>query len=1557
MLEELSRPGGTYGEKVFPDAGMADLLAALCDSDPLNPFPLWQNGSVGYCFTQLVLSVVPHAALAFASACYLGTPRSRWHNFTWSWECRIIISFIMSALFLIDVVAVIFLPNMNTLWLELLVDSFAVVAWLVHGLAMIALSRSQYERSLGTVGLMFFAVLPAPALIIILVADCQNGKVIHSEYLSSWVRFILLSAELSLILVYIVVLVISHFRRDGRGSEGEPLLQGVSTRSEEQIAAEEGPNWISCLFYFWMNPLMKRGYHHQLAQPDNVYQLPPKLRTETIEELFQKCWQKCAFIASMKCSEQISQMDRTQSPHRNSRSDRRQFGATQEETTLASKDLEVHLLSVLHKAFGFRYYSLGILKFIGNMLGFAGPLLLNLLVNFMESGTEQMSKGIWYTLGLFLSTFVGAIILNQFNYQVMMVGMSVRAAIISAIYRKALRVNATTLSRFSVGEIVNFMSTDTDRIVNFFPSFHEVWSLPFQFGITLYLLYQQVGAAFLGGLIVGLLLVPVNKVIANIIMENNKKMLGHKDSRVMLMTEALFGMRVIKFYTWEDHFIGKVDSFRKKELHHLRTIKYLDAVCVYMWAALPVVISIVTFVTYTLMGHQLTAAKVFTALALVGMLIMPLNNFPWVLNGILQAKVSLDRIQRFLLLFDQDLRTYYTEGRPEDPNSAVELYNASFSWKPSETSEDQSYGKYETEQDGSLKLLNLNLMLRKGQLIGIVGKVGCGKSTLLAAVMGELNRLEGEVYISTQVEGFGLAAQEAWIQFATIRENILFGNQFDGKRYQEVVEACALLEDLKVLPDGDQTSVGEGGVTLSGGQKARIALARAVYMDKDVYLLDDPLAAVDADVANHLMKNCILGCLKNKTVILCTHRTEFLKEADMVVMMENGQIVKTGTPEEVLKTEDENTKTNRKPKKKAGAKEKSPEEEEETKEPAEETMEVQLEAREEEDEEKKVGTVALHVYRSYWLSIGRWLSFLILLSMFLMQATRNLSDWWLSHWISHLQNKNGSTPSNHSSSDYYQQMVRFMGSLCTQELSPDVKFYLIGFGVIAASNTVFTAVRAFLFACGGVRAAVVIHNKVLLRVMKATTSFFDITPIGRIVNRFSTDLYNVDDTLPFILNIFLAALYGQLGMVLMISYSLPWIMLILLPLTIIYFYLQSYYRFTSRELKRLTAITLSPIYIHFSETLKGLATIRASRAIVRFEKENGCRLELNQRCLYAANTAMQWLDIRLQMIGVTVVTAIAVIAVLQHSLSHGNPGLVGLALSYALSITNLLSGVISSFTQTEIQMVSVERLDEYITEVPNEPQDYSVEVSSTWPQHGMILFQDVVLVYRPGLPTVLNGINIRINPGEKVGIVGRTGSGKSSLFLALFRMVELTEGQIFIDSVDTRTVSLLELRSRMAVIPQDPFLFSGTVRENLDPLTHHTDQELWDVLYQCHLHEVIHKMGGLNAELGERGKNLSIGQKQLMCLARAVLTKSKILCIDEATASVDQKTDQLLQEMIRKQFAEKTVLTIAHRINTIMDSNRVLVMDAGTVKEFDSPDVLSEDRDSYFYHLIHSNEL
>ncbi|MED6267882.1 hypothetical protein CHARACLAT_016587 [Characodon lateralis] len=847
----------------------------------------------------------------------------------------------------------------------------------------------------------------------------------------------------------------------------------------------------------------------------------------------------------------------------------------------------------------------------------------------------------------------------------------------------------------------------------------------------------------------------------------------------------------------------------------------------------------------------------------------------------------------------------------------------------------------------------------EGSLVAVVGKVGCGKSSLLAAITGELSRLSGVLYVANREAGFGFASQEPWIQHASVRDNILFGKDYSAALYQAVIEACALSDDLSVLQNGDKTEVGENGVTLSGGQKARLALARAVYMDKEIYLLDDPLAAVDTDVAEHLMKKCILELLRGKTRILCTHRIEFVDKADMLVLMDSGTIIKTGTPAEILPLIQSELKIGEKDHKA----EQKDEEQNEDKIGSLPDLCVDDDPDPFGAEQKRVGGLAWGVYKTYWFAVGGMLAASILMSLLLMQASKNVSDWWLSHWISSLKNNSSSCTNDSSSADLVRpHMLLFSpGGLISPvpsveafltNTTSDVRFYLTIYGSIAASNTVFTALRAFLFAYGVVCAAFSIHNRLLDRVLKATVTFFDITPLGRILNRFSSDLYSVDDGLPFILNILLANIFGLLGMLVVISYGLPWVLVPLLPLALLYHQTQHFYRHTSRELKRLCSLTLSPIYSHFSETVAGLGTIRASCSTARFREENSKRLEQNQRCLFVSNAAMQWLDIRLQLIGVAVVTGLGAIAVIQHQYSFVDPGLLGLSLSYALSITQLLSGLIFSFTQTEMQLVSVERTEEYSTELPSEPQQLNEQLPAAWPEQGSLEFCNVVLAYREGLPNALDGVSLVVQPGEKIGIVGRTGSGKSTMFLALFRMVELNQGQILLDQLDISTVGVAQLRSRLAIIPQDPFLFSGTIRDNLDPSKRHLDQQLLDVLDQCHLSTVVRRMGGLDAEVGERGKFFSAGQRQLLCLARALLTQAKVLCIDEATASVDQKTDKLLQQTIRETFQDKTVLTIAHRINTIMDCDRVLVMHAGKVVEFDTPTALCQTDTSIFHRLV-----
>ncbi|KAM4612066.1 ATP-binding cassette sub-family C member 10 isoform 2-T2 [Polymixia lowei] len=1533
------------------DFGPAEFISDLCHTDGQNPFPVWQNGTISPCFNQLVLGALPHAGMAIFSACYLSIPRCSLpqNSPPCGWSLRIASALLVALLLTGDLILVTLL-HWGDMYLDILADGCAILAWLVHFITMIVLQRSVLRRTRGPPTLLLLVLLPVPNLVITLVAYCRIEAYLNLAEPLRVTRFALASARMLLLVVYFLAFAFPCIGDAGytlyvNAVDGSPLIPESSQPDTGEMVAEDGSSCFSRLFYLWLSPLLRRGQRGELERPCDVYHLPQKLRTSIVRRYFHCCWE----ASQQTAADQDGRRD--QWPRPVSRNLLTGSWTPNQEEPLEFGG-EVGLLRVLHKAFGLRYYLLGVLKLVGNILGFAGPLLLSSLVIFMETEGAPVSQGAWVALGLFASTLLSAVLRNVFVFEVSKVALVVRTALVSTIYGKALRVSGSSLTCFTLGEVVNFMSTDTDRVVNFFNSFHELWSLPFQFSIALYLLYLQVGVAFLGGLGVALLLVPLNKVLASRILDNNKHMLRYKDSRVKLMTEVLFGIRIIKFYNWEPRFTQKIADCRKQELSHLKALKYLDAVCVYTWAALPVVISILTFVTYVLLGHQLTSAKVFTTLALVGMLILPLNCFPWVLNGILEAKVSLERIQRFLKLANQDLHTYYSLVPPGDPQTSVLLNQGTFSWQGSSgldrlTESDTDTSTETGDAKGSLLLHSLDLNITKGSLVAVVGRVGCGKSSLLAAITGELNRLRGVVHIEGREGGFGLASQEPWIQHATVRDNILFGRKYDSTFYHAVIEACALADDLNVLPKGDKTEVGENGVTLSGGQKARLALARAVYMEKEIYLLDDPLAAVDTDVAHHLMQKCIMGILKGKTRILCTHRIEFVDKADMVVLMDNGTIIKTGTPAEVLPLVEaipKNWKNDSNTKEKDGI------EQEEDELCSSNELLVEDDSDLSGEEQKQVGGLAWKVYQTYWVAVGRVLAVFILLSLLLMQASKNVSDWWLSLWISELKN-NGSSGSNGFSQATYSSphLLLFstgglmcpLSSAATSPLtnvSSEVKFYLTVYSSIAAVNTVFTAVRAFLFAYGAICAATVIHERLLDRVLKATVTFFDTTPLGRVLNRFSSDLYSVDDSLPFVLNILLANVFGLLGMLAVMCYSLPWVLVPLLPLGLLYHRTQLFYRHTSRELKRLCSLTLSPVYCHFSETLSGLGTIRASRSSARFEEENARRLEQNQRCMFLSNSAMQWLDIRLQMIGVAVVTGICVIAVIQHRFSSIDPG--------------LLSGLIFSFTQTEMQLVSVERTEEYSTSLPTEPQHQNPQVPPSWPERGWLEFRAAVLAYREGLPNALDGVSLVVRPGEKVGIVGRTGSGKSTLFLAIFRMVELNQGQILLDGLDISSVGLSQLRSKLAIIPQDAFLFSGTVRENLDPCERHTDQRLLDALDQCHLTHVINRMGGLDAEVGERGKSFSLGQRQLLCLARALLTQANVLCIDEATASVDQKTDKLLQQTIRETFRDKTVLTIAHRINTIMDSDRVLVMHAGKVVEFDTPAALCQADSSIFHRLV-----
>jgi len=1105
-------------------------------------------------------------------------------------------------------------------------------------------------------------------------------------------------------------------------------------------------------------------------------------------------------------------------------------------------------------------------------------------------------------------------------------------------------VSKSSLNKFSTGQIINFMSTDTDRVNNFGPSLHAAWSLPFQFGVTLILLYQQVGISFLAGVIITVLLIPVNKCIANKIGDLSTKMMEAKDGRVSIMSELLSGIRVIKYFNWEKFFAAKVNDKRTQELKYLKGRKYADAVCVYLWATAPVLMSVLTFVTFVLLGNSLTAAKVFTSVALFSMLTGPLNAFPWVLNGLVESLVSLKRLDAFLALqeFNPDdyfSRMYDIADVRQERNNRIVIVNGNFSHEKSAL-------------PLSFKLNGLNLSVLDGELIGVTGSVGAGKSSLLQAILGEMEpRGDGSIAVDKPQDGIGFVSQEPWLQEGNIRDNILFGTAYQHTWYSKVTEACALIEDFKTLSKGDMTSVGEKGSKLSGGQKARIALARAVYQNKELYLIDDIFSAVDSHVASHIYRKCILGLLQKKTRILCTHQTRYLSGADTVLHIKDGHIKHQGPASLILNKI--STKISRNdpgnfsmlgtPGDTGRSSPTHLRDVEDFLGLDKSGLDMAGSVEEEVVETMEQGTVKLRVYKKYWRAVGSFLSPLILLSLLAMQVTRNLTDVWLAHWVT--QDEGNSTKPNIS---YFSEADP--GS----RIDPSIKYYLTVYGTIAAGNSFFSLVRAFLFAYGGVSAAKTIHVKLLRVILRAKTSFFDNNSAGRILNRFSSDLYTVDDSLPFILNIFLANLFGVLGPLLVTIYAVPWILLVLVPLSASYYTIQQQYRPASRDLKRIGSVTMSPMYSHFSETLVGVSTIRAMNQVHRFSRENEERLEASLKASYAGQAASQWLELRLQLIGVGMVAGVAGVAVLQHHFSVANPGLVGLAISYSLGITGKLSGLVSSFTETERELVSVERCVQYMENVPSEKLAGSITSPYGWPSDGVVSLKNVFMRYQPHLPRALKGVTLTTKAAEKVGIVGRTGSGKSSLFQALMRVCELESGEIYIDNVNIAHLDLHELRQHLVIIPQQPFLFSGTVRENLDPDEFYSDRQLAEALKRSKLDRVIARLGGLEFAITGEGTCFSAGQKQLMCLARAVLSPARVVLIDEATANVDSDTDQQIQQVIQTCLADRTILTIAHRVNTVLSCDRVFILEDGGVVESGHPALLLQDDSSRFSKFVAS---
>ncbi|KAK1756041.1 P-loop containing nucleoside triphosphate hydrolase protein [Echria macrotheca] len=1301
---------------------------------------------------------------------------------------------------------------------------------------------------------------------------------------------------------------------------------------------------FSLLTFSWMTPLMKHGYSQYLTEED-LWGLAKKDTTKVTGEAFNKAWEH-------------------ELKHRKHPS----------------------LWIALFRAYGGPYMLASVFKAFNDLSAFTQPQLLRYLIAYADSyrpGQEPQPviKGAAIALGMFAVAVFQTTMIHQYFQLSFVTGMRIKGGLTSSIYRKALKLSNEGRSSKTTGDIVNYMAVDAQRLQDLTQFAQQLWSAPFQICICMISLYQLVGWSMLSGIGVMIFMIPINGLIARYMKNLQKQQMKNKDARSRLIAEIINNMKSIKLYAWGAAFMNKLNYIRNdQELKNLRKIGAGQAFANFTWSTTPFLVSCCTFAVFVLTRDEpLTTEIVFPALALFNLLTFPLAVLPMVITSIIEASVAAGRLTSYLVAEELQPDAVVVKPAAEEVGEeTVHIRDGTFSWNRHENKD---------------VLHDINFRANKGELTCIVGRVGMGKSSFLQSILGDLWKIKGEVEVHGTV---AFVAQNPWIMNATVKENIIFGYRYDSNFYERTVKACALLDDFTQLPDGDETVVGERGISLSGGQKARVALARAVYARADVYLLDDCLSAVDSHVGRHLIDNVLgpKGLLASKTRILATNSIPVLNVSDYICLLKDGEIAEKGTyrqliamrglVSELINTAGRNDSGQASPvisspsgsgsdsetstvidAERAREKEEMEEAQEglgylqsirpgpgssgqakrrsdsmatlrrasassfrgprgkitDEEEPSSKTKQAK--------EHSEQGKVKWSVYAEYAKTSNLGAVAVYLVTLIAAQAAQIAGGFWLKNWAE----KNTEVGGN-----------------------PDIGKYIgvyFVFGVGAAGLTAVQTLILWIFC--SIEASRKLHERMATAIFRSPMSFFDVTPAGRILNRFSSDIYRVDEVLARTFQMLFTNLARSGFTLAVISYSTPWFIPLGIPLGAMYIWIQRYYLRTSRELKRLDSVSRSPIYAHFQESLGGISTIRAYRQQDRFEHENEWRVDANLRAYFPSISANRWLALRLEFIGAVVILAAAGFSIISVSSGSGlKSGMVGLAMSYALQITTSLNWIVRQTVEVETNIVSVERVLEY-ARLPSEAPEivHRNRPPVSWPSRGEVEFMNYSARYREGLDLVLKNVSLDIKSHEKIGVVGRTGAGKSSLTLALFRIIEADTGHISIDGLNTSSIGLLDLRRRLAIIPQDAALFEGTIRDNLDPGHVHDDTELWSVLEHARLKDHVASMdGGLEAKIHEGGSNLSQGQRQLVSLARAMLTPSNILVLDEATAAVDVQTDALLQTTLRSPlFAQRTIITVAHRINTILDSDRVVVLERGEVVEFDTPLELIKKR-GVFYGLV-----
>jgi len=1366
---------------------------------------------------------------------------------------------------------------------------------------------------------------------------------------------------------------------------------------------ETSANILSSLTFTWMQPMFSRASYlrkrGKYLQQEDLVPIAEMDKSEHVENLFDAAYNSYVPKAKKRKTDEGGQAKEKDTP----------------------EELEKRLVHALLATCKRRLIVAGFIKFFNTVLQFTFPILLNLILSYYQDvqsgvigeGDPPMVRYKGYWLSALLMFFVASKALTESAYfhKVNRCSWRIKTVVSSSIYRKSLRLASSEQQKTTLGEIVNLMQVDATKIEAFVLQIHVMWDGLFQIAGYMTILGTLLGWTCLIGLFVIMTSIPIMGKMTGKMFGMNRLMVKYTDERVKTVNEALQGILCVKMYTWEDSFAKQVDKSRQEELVSLRKIAYYRAFFRAYMSALPIFAAAATFLVYVYATDEgISASILFSSIVAFEMLRFPLMFLPMVIAQYAQCKVSLKRVAVFLG-YGEVNEAGYT--RNPDKKGEVKIENATVYWSDPNTPIPRSALKNISPMDMSTKssssskstrslfrsksnntlaetqssevddnelvyptaiLKDVNIHISNGELCAVVGPVGSGKSTLCSSILNEAVLTEGSHI--TLNGNTAYVAQTAWILNKTVRDNILFGLPYDEEKYNKVIDACSLRHDLSILEDGDMTEIGERGINLSGGQKQRISVARAAYSNADVFIFDDPLSALDPEVASKVFDECILGLLEGKTRLLVTNQLQCLPKCDTVIALgKHGKVLEQGTYADLIN--DKNGEVSRLLKDLAPSRRSLSAVSDEKEDEKDDDIAPKKKVVEEEakklmtKEEREEGSVKLRVYLKYIQAGGGYVLFSLVFSWYILSAGVNLaSSIWVSVWTADAAYKKRSET-----------------------------FYMVGYAISAILMGIMSFFRAYGLASFGVKSSSSLHGRVLRSVMRAPMRFFDTTPTGRILSRFSKDMHSIDHEIADFVDIFLFLIL-QLAIVMgSIIVVTPWFAVVLPFLGFFYFRSMNYFRQVSRETKRLESVARSPVFAQFSETLGGLSTIRAYSKANEFTTNFEQIMDNNTRALYCNKSADRWLATRLEAVAAGVVGAAALFStqvVVSTGVTVGDSSsfasLAGISLSYAITATGMMQFVVRSFAQVEAAMNSVERVVYYTEEIPREAAMTADELESEkklppsnpaqkavaatgsvlhpekeWPANGSITLTNLKMKYRPETPLVLKGVNLTIGAGEKVGVVGRTGSGKSSFFLGLMRIVEPYldddatgvnyKAPLSIDEIDVLRIGLFDLRSKLGIIPQSPVLFSGTIRTNMDPFDNYTDDQIWDALEKCRMKDAVDKMSdGLQSRVAEYGENLSQGQRQLLCLGRALLKQCRILLLDEATSSVDFETDKEIQATIREAFKGCTVLTIAHRVNTIMDSDKILVMDDGDVAEFDSPENLLKNEDSVFSDIVNHSK-